>query len=66
MAHHIPYVCCDFFESRLSLINPAGSFYFSHQETAFLNNCRRTASIVSNDPVQLLVIGKEVNLIISV
>ncbi|KAJ7388484.1 hypothetical protein OS493_037295 [Desmophyllum pertusum] len=28
-------------------------------ETAILKNCRRTASIISNDPVQLLVIGKE-------
>lgn len=25
-----------------------------------MNNVRRTASVVSNDPVQLLVIGKEV------
>lgn len=31
----------------------------SFGETAILNNCRRTATVVSNDPVQLLVVGKE-------
>ncbi|XP_078371606.1 uncharacterized protein LOC144655264 isoform X1 [Oculina patagonica] len=31
----------------------------SFGETAILNNCRRTASVVSNDPIQLLVIEKE-------
>lgn len=31
----------------------------SFGETAIMNNVRRTASVVSNDPVQLLVIGKE-------
>jgi len=31
----------------------------SFGETAILNNCRRTATVVSSDPVQLLVIGKE-------
>ena len=40
---------------------PWPPFLISQQETAFLRNCRRTASVFSKDPVQLLVICKEVN-----